>query len=423
MRISDHFASRAAFLALFALLSFDAAGGPGDGVEVASWVFSPYLDLKFAYDSNIYKDRYDEIEDTFFEPELGLRFSSSSETNYFTVRGNLFYSDRDYTKEENRDLDTYGDNIMVQWGNGRRSLIELIQSYRHLDDLDRHSADIESSELAGEMVEDSNTLDLERDVNQFGAAVSRRMSDKLDLGLSYRYSGVHYDNTTHYRLDPKDLGVPPGLDLDGHIWQLDGSLGLTDKTDAILTLRQGLQYQEDTEGSAKLTTARLGLKTEGTEKLVHHFGVGVERYERPQETEDEAEVTFNFNAALDWYITEKLTLRGGGFNGTQFSSFYEGNGLEYISGWAGLGYRWKPSLTFSLRGVYREDDYLDPVTHQGVTKDRHDTRMEGHVRIDYVAPGQFLRFYLEATYDEVESNFDFVEYVDRRIMAGVNIRY
>jgi hypothetical protein len=97
--------------------------------------------------------------------------------------------------------------------------------------------------------------------------------------------------------------------------------------------------------------------------------------------------------------------------------------MEYISGWAGLGYRWKPSVTFSVRGIYRQDDYLDPVTHQGVTRDRVDDRVEGHARVDYLAPGGFLRLYLEGTYDEVDSNFDFADYVDQRVMLGAIIRY
>lgn len=436
---------RARRLGVFLLLclSIDALAGPGNGVGIFSWVFSPYLDLNVTYDSNVYKDRFDEIEDTFFEPELGLKFSSSSETNCFSIQGNLFYSEREYTTEKNRNLNTLGDSIILRYGNGRRSLLELIQSYRSLDDLDRHSSDIESPNLAGEMVEDSNTLDLQRDINQLGASLSRRVSDKLELALSYRYSGVHYDNETHDRLDPKDLGVPPGLDLDGHIWQLDGSLGITDKTDAFLTLRQGLQYQEGTDEAAELTTLRLGLKAQGTDKVVYSAGGGLEYYARPFQTRfedadvgaddvqidetgvhsDNSQISFNFNASADWFMTEKLTFRCGGFNGTQWSSFYEGNGMEYISGWAGLGYRWKPSTTFYVRGVYREDDYLDLVTHEGVTKDRLDKRMEGHARVDYIAPGKFLRIYLEGTYDEVASNFDFVEYVDKRLILGVNIRY
>ena len=411
--------------------------GPGNGINVASWVLSPYLELNLTDDSNVYKDGTNVVSDVFFEPELGLRFSSSSETNTFLVKGNLYVSDRTYDTESNRDFTTYGDHLTLQLGNGRKSMFELIQSYRFLDDNDRHASDIESSRLSGEMVEDSNALDLERELNQLGASLSRRMSDKLQLALTYRYSGVHYPNETHERLDPKrEEYVPDGLDLDGHIWQLEGALGMTDKTDILLTLRQGLQYQENTDEPAELTTIRLGLQTQGAQKLVYHLGAGLEYYARPYEpTFDEADldetdvrsdndqISFSFNAAADWFITEKLTFRVGGYNGTEFSSFYEQNGMEYVSGWAGLGYRWRPSLIFSMRGLYRYDDYLDPVTHEGVTKDRKDMRVEGHGRIDYIAPGNFLRIYFEAIYDEVDSNFDFVDYVDRRLILGAIIQY
>ena len=421
-----------------------AWAGPGNGFNVASWVLSPYVELNLTHDSNVYKDGTNTIADSFFEPELGLRFSSSAETNTFLIKGNLFLSDRTYDTESNRDFTSYGDHLTLQLGNGRKTMFEVIQSYRFLDDNDRHASDIETSRLSGEMVEDSNALDLERELHQLGASLSRRVSDKLLLALTYRYSGVHYPNETHERLNRKqEEYVPEGLDLDGHIWQFEGAWGLTDKTDVLLTLRQGLQYQETTDEPAELTTLRLGLQTQGAQKLVYHVGAGLEYYARQfQPRFDEAEIdesdvqideegvhgdddqiSFNYNAAVDWFITEKLTFRIGGYNGTEFSSFYEQNGMEFISGWAGLGYRWKPSWTFSMRGIYRHDDYLDPVTHEGVTKDRKDVRVEGHARVDYVAPGNFLRLFFEAIYDEVDSNFDFVDYVDRRLVLGAIVQY
>lgn len=409
----------AALMGLFG--GVPAFAGPGDGVKVGALVLSPYIELVGAYDSNVYKDS-DEVDDLFFEPELGLRFSLSSNTNLISMRGNLFFSDRAYSEEHNRDFQTYGDSLGLRLGN-EKTLVDLIQSYRYVDDYDRHATDIESSQLAGVMIEDSNALDMERELHQVGALVSRRMTDKLELGLSYRYSGVDYENDSDGRSGPEAAATSEGLDLDGHAVQLDGALKLTDKTAATLALSQGWQYQDGIDDAAQTTVGRLGLRSQGTDKLVYHAGVGVERFERPEATGDASEVTFNFHAAVDWFITEKLTFRCGGLNGSQWSAFYGGNGLTYASAWAGLGYRFKPSAIFSMRGVYRMDDYLDPVTHEGVTKDRRDNRMEGHARIDYIAPGDFLRVYLEAIYDKVESNFDFVEYDEKRVVVGVNVRY
>jgi hypothetical protein len=411
MKLSTHCVSWTVF-GLVSLISLSVAADPGEGINLGSFLLSPYINLNVTRDSNVYKSSDNEIADTFAEPELGLQFSSSSETNLLSLRGNLYYAQRKYFSEDALDFNPFGDNIALRLGDGRRALLELIQSYRKLADIERHVADIEPSSMSFEMVEDVHTLTAERGVNQLGASALGRMTDKLELALSYRYSGVAYEEDRF-------------LDLDGHLLQFEGALGLTDKTDAFLTLRQGLQYQEGTDGNADLTTARLGLKTQGSEKLVYRAAAGLERYARPAELEDDANLSFNFAVSADWFITEKVTFRLGGFNGTQFSSFYEGNGLEYISGWAGLGYRWKPSTTFSVRAVYRTDDYLDPVENQfdGQMVDRFDKRFEGHARVDYLLPRGFLRLFLEATYDEVDSNIDYEDYVDARFVLGANVRY
>lgn len=408
---------------LFFGLSLKTFAGPGDGLAIGSCVFSPYLALNLTADSNVYKDPENEVSDTFFEPELGLRFSSSAQTNLLSLRGNVFYADRSYSQEKTEDFNSYGDSLDFRYGDGRRSMLQLVQSYRNVDDLDRHAADLDSSALSMQLVEDNNTLDTPRDINQFGALASRRMTDKLELGLSYRYSGVNYDDNPPPPDESQELVVPPGLNLDEHVVQFDGALGLTDKTDAILKLKQGLQYQEGTDGSADYTTARIGLKTQGSDKLVYNVEAGVQRFARPPDIDDEGHVSFNFSGSVDWFVTEKLTFRCGAYNGTQFSAFYLGNALDYVSGWAGMGYRWNPNTTFSVRAVYREDDYIDPVMFENQSRDRYDKRVEGHARIDYLMPISVLRLYVEATYDEVDSNLEHLDYTDERLMVGAILRY
>lgn len=390
-------------------------------------VLSPYVDLGITEDSNVYKQPTNRIDDRYIETEFGARFSSSWVTNQLpdrlVIRGNVFYADRRYDSEKKEDFNSYGDGLVVQYGEERRFRLALMQSYRKISDYDRHYSDVEFSDLAPEVVEDSNALDIRREINNLGIRGGWRVTDKLDLHLSYRFSNVNYDNENR-RIDPAGgLVVPPGLDLSNHALQLEGRLGLTDKTDATLMLRQELEDQKGLDDSADSTTLRLGLRTQGAQKVIYNVSGGWERYERPSSLDADVTESISFNAEVDWFITEKLTFRCGGYNGTQWSSFYESNAIEYLSGWAGLGYRWKPSTTFSVRGVFREDDYLDPVTHQGETKDRLDRRMEGHARVDYSAPGGFLRLYLEATYDEVNSNFDFADYVDKRFILGVNLCY
>jgi len=383
---------------------------PGQGIAVGTWLLVSYVDVNITHDSNVYKTRENEIEDTFVEPELGLRFSSSSKPTRMSLLGNLFYSRREYASEDDQFFDTFGDSVSFQYGTEETCQIELIQSFRRLKDNDRHASDIEDSSLSADMVQDIHTLSAQRDVHQAGVAVARDVTDKVDLRVSYRFSDTTYDQDEF-------------LDLDGHLGRAEAAYLMTDKSSAFLSLGYGIQNQEGTDGSAESLTARLGLETERTSKLNYKAAAGIERYKRPTESGDESTYSFNFEASASWFATQKITLRCGGQNGAQLSSFYRGNGLEYVSGWAGAGYRWSPSVTLSARGIYRQDDYLDPVPNGESTIDREDKRAEGHARIDYVAPSNELRLYLEVSQEYVDSNIDSVDYVDTRVILGTTVRY
>lgn len=400
----------AASSALATLTLIVASSDAGTGLGLGSWRLSPYLELGGTYDSNVYKTRDAEVSDVYAEPELGLRFSSSTETNRLTLGGNLFYSRREYASESDLSFNTYGDNVGLRYGEQQRSFAELVQSFRRVRDNDRHASDIETSGLSASMVQDIHTLSAQRDVHQLGATAEQRLTDKTDLTVGYRYASSAYDEEGFF-------------DLDGHLGQADLAYLLTDKTAAFVSFRYGVQSQEESSGTADLATVRLGLQARGTEKVTCKIGIGMERYERPLDTGDETTDSFNFDVSADWYVTEKVTLRCGGYNGTQLSSFYRGNGLDFISGWVGGGYRWRPSTTFSVRGVYRVDDYLDPVAYEESTIDREDTRFEAHARIDYTLPSDLLKVYFELSHDLVDSNVEPVDYVDSRVMVGADIRY
>jgi hypothetical protein len=78
---------------------------------------------------------------------------------------------------------------------------------------------------------------------------------------------------------------------------------------------------------------------------------------------------------------------------------------------------------YSARGIYRTDDYLDPVSNGGIMIDRKDERVEGHIRVDYIIPSNALRFFLEFSEEFVDSNMDSVDYTDTRVILGVSVRY
>jgi hypothetical protein len=131
----------------------------------------------------------------------------------------------------------------------------------------------------------------------------------------------------------------------------------------------------------------------------------------------------SFNFIAYWYATAKVTVRSGGENGSQLSSFYEGNGLYYKSFWTGIGYQWTPETTVSLRAIFRQDDYLNLVDVDGSQLDRRDQRVEGHARVDYVTPAKMATVFLEMAYSYVDSNINSVDYRDTSLSAGLSVRY
>lgn len=407
-RVNHHTKLRNAVWAALPIVLAATAMGRSPGI--GPWMLSPYLELSGAYDSNVYKTKDHPTSDMYAEPELGLRFGLSGETNLLRLSGNLFVARREYAAERALSFNTFGDNASLRYDDEERTTAELIQSFRRVSDNDRHASDIESSGLSASMVQDIHSLSARRDVNQAGATMDRRLTDKTRFVLGYRYASSVYDE-------------PGFFDLQGHVGQADLAYNMTDKTAAFVTLRHGQQHQETTPGWSKLSTLRFGVQNRGTEKISCKIGAGIERYERPPDTGDERSDAFNFDASADWYVTEKVTLRCGGYNGTQMSSFYRGNGLTFISGWAGAGYRWRPSTTFSIRGVYRVDDYLDQVPYQNGTIDRKDRRVEAHARADYAMPSNLLKLFLDVSHDHVDSNDEPVDYTDTRVTIGADIRF
>lgn len=391
------------------LTTLRALAEPGQGVRAGSWVFSPCLDVVLTGDSNVYKTRRDETADYFLEPELGLQVSSSSEEREFSLTGNAFYSERSYAAERSQDFNSFGDGLRLLYGGRDAGSVEAIHTFRRITDNDRHASDIESSDLSADMVQDIHTLGAKRDINQLGLSADRALSEKTRLALAYRYTSMTYGKSGY-------------LDLDGQLGQADASLFVTDKTSLFLTGRLGVQTQEGTPGSATLGTLRLGAQTRNSDKLVYKAGAGVERYALPGEEDDPAD-SLSFDFSADWFVTDKVTLRGGGYNGTQLSSFYADNGLNYISLWTGAGYRWTADTTLSLRAIFRRDDYLDPVPEAGGLINRQDDRAEGHARIDYFMPDRIVKIFLELSYEYVDSNIDTVDYADTRIILGASAHY
>ncbi len=394
------------------------SGTPGDGIKLDCWTLIPYVDEAMTYDSNIHQTHDDAEDDTYWDSEAGLRFSRVTGPAAPVFDGGLFFTQR--LGAEAGDFTAFGDALRFRRDAGAGWRYEATHSFRRVEDVDQHASDLQSGGVAADiggasadLVQDIHTLSERRDIHQFGYATDHDLTDKSELGLAYRYSAIRYEDG-YYQ------------DLDGHILQLEGAFRLTERTATFLSLREGVQNQEDMSSPTDYSVLRAGFKSRGTSKMEYKAAAGVLRHHRPDSDMTDGSSTtteFNYDVSADWLATEKVTLRAGANNGIQMSSLYSGNALDYRSGW--LGVSWRPSRIWiaSLRGSYRRDRYLDAVTDDGEQIKRKDDRTDVRCRIDYFAWSGFLRFYVEVFPWSVDSNFQDQSYDEMRIMAGCGIRY
>jgi hypothetical protein len=198
---------------------------------------------------------------------------------------------------------------------------------------------------------------------------------------------------------------------------------VSDKSSVFADAQYGLEGQDNGGETADVVKGRLGLRTRGADKVLGRAGVGLQRYERTRDVGDTSEDTVSFDLSLEWQALEKVLAYGGVNNGSQLSSFYEENALDYINSWLGLVYRWTPQTTLGLRGSYRRDEYMDPVLAAGEEQERRDQRYLAAARIDYQAPSERWGLFLQLAQEHVVSTLDEVEYDDTRVTLETRMSY
>ncbi|HMP73251.1 MAG TPA: outer membrane beta-barrel protein [Kiritimatiellia bacterium] len=381
------------------------------GMTSGSWMFRPYLDLRAVYDDNVYQSENNKTDDFYAEPEVGLRFSSGSSHNLITLSGGAFYSRREYASESDRSHNSYGQNLSLSYGSIERTSLQLVQGYRVLEDTDRHADNVQLEGVNRSLIQDIDSINQERAILDLGAGLQHRLSDRTGLGLAILYTSLDYD---------KDAFI----DIDGIVAQGEIAYRATDKASTFLVTSYKNQEQDGDNQSSDAYAARLGIRTKETDKVTLRASVGAERYERTllSGEKDESD-NFSFSANARWAATDKLTVTVGGYNGTQLSSLYRDNALDFVSAFLGLNLKATDNVNLSLRGTYRVDDYVDAVVVDGTSFSRKDTRLQGTARIEYQPPAKYLQLYAQITAEDVDSDVPGLDYSRVRAMVGARISY
>ena len=377
-----------------------AEPAPGNGIHFGRGAISPYADLSATYDSNVANEQGE--ADDFFQEDAGIISGYTSGPIDLGLDG--FFTAREYAKESGGNFESGGERFKAKYEREDTLSVEARQSYRRVEDIDQQRDSIGVLGVSPESVLDASARD-RRDINQAGVGAKEVLTDKLDVRAGYEFDAVNYVNS----------GL---LDVTDQNGLLESGFQITEKSAALLSGIYGEQDVNESSESMKYVKGRVGLETRGTDKLSFKGGVGVQNYDR---SFGGNKSSFNYDLLAIWTATDKVGFQAGARNGAQLSSVYADNGTEYSSVWLAGRYRIVPTISLSLTGSYRRDDYIDPVDNNGVLVDRTDDGYGVQGRVEYQTPAKFLMAYAETGYQQVNSNIH--DYDETRVTAGVRVQY
>jgi len=383
-------------------LIYSASADPGQGIHAGSWTISPYVDESGTYDSNVYNTRSNVKNDVFADSTIGLRAGYSS--YMLEMSGLGFLSQRNYADATDLNFTSVGELLRAKYSNRDQVEVEASQTFRRLNGIDRYG-----SEFAVGSVSPDTVLDISgntpRDINQVELSAGKDVTDKLELDAAYRFDDINYDQVSLY-------------DLRDHVGQIEAAHQLTDKTAGFLTINGAIQENLSLDNQAESYATRLGLKTKGTDKITFKGGAGLQYYDQ---VNGDGRTTLSFDLTSYWAVTDKIGLSLGGRNGSQMSSLYVDNSVDYQDYWFGGSYKVTPAFKTTLSVGYRVDDYIDPITYNNHLINRRDKGLGGSLRADYQAPAKFLKLYAEVLQNSVNSNVS--GYDDTRLTLGAILSY
>jgi hypothetical protein len=370
--------------------------------EPSPWKLSALLDLGGVYDSNIDRDASNEKDDFFFDAGVGVRAVYSVPD--FDASGLGFAHQRAYAETSRKNFSGFGEVLKLSYGAPEDLVFGVYQSFRRVEDVDAYG-----EEVAGIASHDAflnADVRRERDICEAGGTVGAAFGDKRDLKVGYGF------NQTEDRSGNL-------LDITTHAAQIEGAQRLTDRSAGLFTLLGSLQESENVDDMGVYKAARLGLTTRRTDRITLKAGAGYQVFDHP----DSSEVSdaFHYDGQASWRATDKTVLRLSARNGVQLSSLYDGNVVDFTVIRLGVTTQMTDAFALSLSGVYRVDDYHDPVVFESNTVHRRDEGIAAVFRVDYaLPPKQNLRVFAEVSQETMDSTTR--DYAVTRAGAGVQLR-
>jgi len=305
----------------FLASSATALSAPGDGIKLGNATVTPYLEVRAISDSNVELASDNEADDVSIVEKVGIDLANVSDM--LTLMGGVWGLAEQYSDLSDEDHEDFGENVNIKYGRRTGAQLLLRQSYQNVDQLDYGTGSIE-----------------QRENNNVTVGAGRDLTDKLQGDVAYGYRSTEYESSRAY-------------DWDENLASIELAHDLTDRTAARITGTIGTLSSDANTQDADFTTIHVGLKTRRTQKLVGRVGVGY----RDHDIGDDNISGFSFRAAASWQATPDVRIQVTADNAVEPASQNTGNYTVITRGSTSLKWQMSETVTASLTGMYRGDDY------------------------------------------------------------------
>ncbi len=363
------------------------SAGPGNGININEWYLHPYLNLAETLDSNVFLDKDNEEDDFSTVLEYGLGVTHATEK--LSLAGRLWGLEERYNDLDALDHSDYGDTVQLGAVTPGGTEIILRQEYSQLEDTDYTTGTVEDFA-----------------VQRLSVSFNRQITDKTAAGLGYAYKSRDYDSSSL-------------LDWQQNLIDVDADYDITEKSALYLQVGLGLQDGDGNDGQGESYNALLGVKSRRSDKLRAQAALGVIGL-----NSDDADFSeLGFAGSLAWRATEKIELDAEAEREIQPASIARNNYHIITTAKAGVGYYVLTQLKLSAILAYRNFDLENPYIFEGEPRHKEEDNWTGILRLDYQAPAEFLKVFLEGKYNEQSATIDQLDYEQTVVSLGVDLTY
>ncbi len=387
---------RIAFLFCWLLATGQGIAQSSQGFKFNNLNVSPFVNLEYAYDSNVDYDNGKEYDDTILSINPGVDFDYKG--NDWGLSGDVWYGYEDYQDNDQLSSDRYGQSLKFYAESPKGIRFILGESYLKSKENDS-------------ILDGGRGIWRERDMFEIDSALAYQLSERTGITLSGMLSNLDYEND-------QDQYAP----LYGwREWSVGLELArkLTEKSNLLVSG----SYQEyesknaiGIDNSSTGYSLMAGLGSRATEKISYRALVGMSWFDYAGQDQLSG---FTYSLDANWLINRKWAMTVAGSSYFQPSETEANQAMQaYV---LSAGWTYRPMRRLTTRwdiGYRREENEYSNNGDGGATDDIISAR----ARADYQLM-RYLTVYGSLEYQDRMSDAEENEFDRYRGSLGLSLRY